>query len=98
MSKSPQQEERAIKAKIANLAKAREARTAAARKRRWDEIWPGIVATAKRTSCTCNLRKGMSNADIRALGGGCRAQPFNGLAGSQVRYVCPVLDQLRLAL
>lgn len=97
---TPKDEEKQAKQNIANLEKARIARTKAARKRKWDDIWPGIQRIVKATDCTCGLKKGMTDKQIKDLGGGCTdTLERSFIAGNgQGRWVCPALDQLRRLL
>jgi hypothetical protein len=94
---TPAQEEKTAKKKAAALAKARKARAEAAHARKWDAIWPGTLKAIKRNHCTCDIRKGMTHKELKALGGGCTHRPLgsNEMPGDRVRYVCPVLDATR---
>lgn len=92
-----QEEERKAAAKRKNAQKAAKKRAATLFKRRWDEYWPTFVKQRDRNHCTCEIKKGMSYKQLKALAGGCTHKPLQvgEQPGSRVRYVCPVLDAVR---
>jgi hypothetical protein len=96
---TPKQEEKAAKKKTDNLAKAREARAKAAHARKWNELWPIVLKRKDIYGCTCEIKRGMTLKDLNKLGGGCTDNPSRGFhTNGEGRWVCPVLDSLRISL
>jgi hypothetical protein len=86
--RTPQEEEALAKKRSANAKKAAKKAAATRHAQKADRIWPEIKRVQEEQRCHCDLKKGMTLADLRKLNAGCTAP----------QWVCPVLIKYRALL